>query len=278
MKKKQGHSPVELIIHKRRWIEKIFSVLFVFSLLCIPLVNVNYDLTEYLPDDAPSAQAIDIMEKEFTYPGIGRILLQDVTLREAKDIKDRIADVDGVDMILWCDSTTNIYGSSEFIDYDDIEDYYKDGDAYLDITFLESDSSDRTHAAVREIQKIIDGKGLLAGSAASDTEMGPTLNTEIAHVMMLAVAVIFLILALTTNSWFEPVLFLTVMGVAIIIGMNKGETLRGPFSISLPYSVSNVFIPPMPVPNITEKRSGATVPSMPLSSTACCAAATANCA
>lgn len=219
MKKKQGHSPVELIIHKRRWIEKIFSVLFVFSLLCIPLVNVNYDLTEYLPDDAPSAQAIDIMEKEFTYPGIGRILLQDVTLREAKDIKDRIADVDGVDMILWCDSTTNIYGSSEFIDYDDIEDYYKDGDAYMDITFLESDSSDRTHAAVREIQKIIDGKGLLAGSAASDTEMGPTLNTEIAHVMMLAVAVIFLILALTTNSWFEPVLFLTVMGVAIIIGM-----------------------------------------------------------
>lgn len=65
---------------------------------------------------------------------------------------------------------------------------------------------------------------------------------------------------------------------AIIIGINKGETLRGPFSISLPYSVSNVFIPPIPVPNITEKRSGATVPSMPLSSTACCAAATANCA
>ena len=144
MKKKQGHSPVELIIHKRRWIEKIFSVLFVFSLLCIPLVGVNYDLTKYLPDDAPSAQALDIMEKEFTYPGIGRVLLQDVTLREAKDIKDRIADVDGVDMILWCDSTTNIYGSSEFIDYDDIEDYYKDGDAYMDITCLlyTSDAAD----------------------------------------------------------------------------------------------------------------------------------------
>lgn len=219
MKKKQGHSPVELIIHKRRWIEKIFSVLFVFSLLCIPLVGVNYDLTKYLPDDAPSAQALDIMEKEFTYPGIGRVLLQDVTLREAKDIKDRIADVDGVDMILWCDSTTNIYGSSEFIDYDDIEDYYKDGDAYMDITFLESDSSDRTHAAVKEIQKIIDGKGVMAGSAASDTELGPTINTEVAHVMILAVVVIFLILTLTTTSWFEPLLFLMVMGIAIVIGM-----------------------------------------------------------
>ena len=68
MKSKQGHSPVELIIHKRKWIEKLFSILFVVCLLCIPLVGVNYDLTKYLPDDAPSAQALDIMEEEFTYP------------------------------------------------------------------------------------------------------------------------------------------------------------------------------------------------------------------
>lgn len=219
MKSKQGHSPVELIIHKRKWIEKLFSILFVVCLLCIPLVGVNYDLTKYLPDDAPSAQALDIMEEEFTYPGIGRVMLQDVTLYEAKAIKDRIADVDGVDMILWCDSETNIYGSSAFIDYEGIEDYYKDGCAYMDITFLESDSSERTHKAVKEIRRIIDGRGVMAGSAASDTDLGPTINTEVAHVMMLAVVVIFLILTLTTTSWFEPLLFLMVMGIAIVIGM-----------------------------------------------------------
>ena len=28
---------------------------------------------------------------------------------------------------------------------------------------------------------------------------------------------IFLILCITTNSWFEPVLYLTIMGVAILI-------------------------------------------------------------
>lgn len=219
MKSKQGHSPVELIIHKRKWIEKLFSILFVVCLLCIPLVGVNYDLTKYLPDDAPSAQALDIMEEEFTYPGIGRVMLQDVTLYEAKAIKDRIADVDGVDMILWCDSETNIYGSSAFIDYEGIEDYYKDGCAYMDITFLESDSSERTHKAVKEIRRIIDGRGVMAGSAASDTDLGPTINTEVAHVMLLAVVVIFLILTLTTTSWFEPLLFLMVMGIAIVIGM-----------------------------------------------------------
>lgn len=217
--KTNGHSPVDLIINNRRRIEKVFAVVLILSLICIPMVGVNYDLTKYLPDDSPSAQALDIMEKEFTYPGMGRVLLEDVTLYEAKNIKDRIADVDGVDMVMWCDTTTNIYGSSQFIDYEDIEDYYKDGDAYMDIIFLEKDSSDRTHCAVREIEQIVGDRGCVAGSAVSDTNLGPTINAEIARVMVLAVIIIFLILTLTTTSWFEPVLFLSVLGIAIVINM-----------------------------------------------------------
>ena len=84
-----------MLIHKRKIIEKIFIVLFIISLICVPLVGVNYDLTKYLPDDAPSAEALDIMEKEFTYPGMGRVLLEDVSIYEAKAIKDKIAKVDG---------------------------------------------------------------------------------------------------------------------------------------------------------------------------------------
>ena len=78
--KSEGHRPVDLIIHRRKEIEKIFLVLVVLSLLCIPMVGVNYDLTKYLPDSSPSAQALDIMQEEFTYPGMGRVMLQDVTL------------------------------------------------------------------------------------------------------------------------------------------------------------------------------------------------------
>lgn len=221
MKKKLGFSPVELIIHKRKIIEKLFTILFVCSLLCIPMVGINYDLTKYLPDASPSSQALDIMEKEFTYPGMGRVMLENTTLYEAKHIKDRIADVDGVDMVMWCDMETNIYGSSAFIDEEDIEDYYKDGYAYMDVIFLEKDSSTRTHNAVHEIEKIVGDKGLVAGSAVSDTNLGPTINSEIARVMVLAVIVIFLILTFTTTSWFEPVLFLSVLGIAIVLNMGS---------------------------------------------------------
>ena len=62
----------------------------------------------------------------------------------------------------------------------------------------------------------------------------------------------------------------------IIIGIKSDETLLGPFSSSFVCSVSNVPIPPIPVPNITANLSGSTFPSIPLSATACAAAATAS--
>lgn len=219
--KLNGHNPVDLIINHRKLIEKIFTVLVLLSLICAPMVGINYDLTKYLPDSSPSAQALDIMEDEFTYPGMGRVMLKDVTLYEAKNIKDRIADVDGVDMVMWADLTTNIYGSSEFIDYDDIDDYYHEGNqtAYMDIVFKDKDSSTQTHKAIRQIEQIVGDHGLVAGSATSDTNLGPTINKEVARVMVLAVIIIYIILTITTTSWFEPVMFLSILGIAIVINM-----------------------------------------------------------
>lgn len=219
--KLNGHNPVDLIINHRKLVEKIFTVLVLLSLICAPMVGINYDLTKYLPDSSPSAQALDIMEDEFTYPGMGRVMLKDVTLYEAKNIKDRIADVDGVDMVMWADLTTNIYGSSEFIDYDDIDDYYHEDNqtAYMDIVFKDKDSSTQTHKAIRQIEQIVGDHGLVAGSATSDTNLGPTINKEVARVMVLAVIIIYIILTITTTSWFEPVMFLSILGIAIVINM-----------------------------------------------------------
>ena len=40
-------------------------------------------------------------------------------------------------------------------------------------------------------------------------------SREVQQIMLLAVPIIFLILILTTDSWFEPVLFMITIGVAI---------------------------------------------------------------
>ena len=77
------------IIKKQKWIESVFAAGCLFSLIAMLFVNVNYDLTEYLPDTARSHNGLDQMEAAFGYPGTARVMLKDVSLYEAKQYKDR---------------------------------------------------------------------------------------------------------------------------------------------------------------------------------------------
>ena len=129
------------IIHKRAWIETVFVIGCLLSLLTMNFVNVNYDLTKYLPDTAESAIGLDVMRDKFGYPGTARVMVKDVSLYEAKQYKDEIAEIDGVDQVLWCDSSVNIYAGEDFINESDIKDYYKDRNAVFDITFVEESDS-----------------------------------------------------------------------------------------------------------------------------------------
>lgn len=205
---------------------KIFTAVIAAVICSIVLslfVGVNYDLTKYLPESAPSKIAIEKMRDTFGYPGTGRLMLKDVSLYEAKDIKDSIENIDGVDQVIWADMTESIYTSTEFIRQEDIEDFYKDGCAVMDITFVEGDTSKVTHHAIDEIEELIGEKGCIVGMSPVNKFTEENVEKEMSLILTVSVAMIFVILLLTTTSYFEPVLFLTVIGAAIAI--NKGTNI-----------------------------------------------------
>lgn len=220
---KKSKDIVDMIINHRKTIQIVFGIILVLSIICSPFVEVNYDLTEYLPSTVQSKQGISIMEDEFGYPGSARVMIDDVTLYQAKQYKDKIAAVDGVDIVTWADTATDIYQSNEFLNKKDLEDYYKDGHSVMDIIFDEGDSSPVTSKAVDKIKEIVGDKGHYTGSAIQNKSLNENLNREVKSVAVIAVIVIILILILTTTSWFEPILFLLVMGIAILI--NAGTNI-----------------------------------------------------
>lgn len=222
-KKRKGFDLPDFIIRNAKKIEKLFFVLCIISFIMMPMVKVNYDLTKYLPESAPSKAGLDLMEEEFGYPGTARVMVDDVDLYEAKRIKNAIEDIDGVDMVLWCDTTTDIFQSSDFIDYDEIKDYYRDGAAVMDITFTEGDTDKKTKEAIEEISDLIGDKGYMVGMAVQNKSLEENVAKELNMIMLIAVIMIYIILTLTTTAWAEPVLFLIVMGVAIVL--NKGTNL-----------------------------------------------------
>lgn len=215
-------SVIHFIVYEGKKIEKGFLLLLFICAISYPFVGVNYDLSEYLPDFAPSRQALDVMEDEFGYPGMARIMLKDVSLYEAKNIRDAISKLDGVDMVMGVDSAADIYMAQPFVmETDDLDDFYKDGNALIDIVFEDGDSDKTTHKALDKVYEIVGDKGYFAGTAVSNKSRQETIVKEIAVAMTIAIVIIFAILTITTTSWFEPVLFIVVMGVAIVINMGS---------------------------------------------------------
>ncbi len=207
----------ELIVKKRHYLEMLFIVLIFLNIIKAPLVKVNYDLTEYLPSYTESKVAIDLMEQEFGYPGTARIMITDVSVYEAYVYKQMLENIDGVDMVNWM--SADVYMTKEFIQLENQKDYYKDRCAVMDITFDKGDNEQETKDAIEEIEQLLGEKGRYAGPAVENKSLEVTLTKEMQVIMVVAVVLILLILCLTTESWFEPILFLSVMGIAIILNM-----------------------------------------------------------
>lgn len=213
---------IHQIVQRGSAIERLFFIATVICAICFPFVGVNYDLSKYLPQFAPTKQALDVMEEEFGYPGTARIMVKGVSLQEAKAIRSRIAEVDGVDLVVGADLATNVYMGSGFLTNDLTDEFYKDGNAEMEVIFEDGDSDKTTHKAIDEIYEIVGkDRGCFAGSAVSSKEREASITREITMAIILAMVIIWLILTLTTTSWLEPFLFIFVMIVAVILNMGS---------------------------------------------------------
>lgn len=222
MKKQPIYILAKFIVDNRKKINIVFILAVIICGIMFPFVGVNYDLSQYLPSFAPTKQALDVMEEEFGYPGMARIMLKDTTKYEAKQIRDQISDIDGVDMVIGDDLLENIYAAPGFMKTEMSDDFFKDGNAIIEVVFEEGDSDPKTKAALDEIYDIVGYEdNVFSGSAVSSKFRQESITKEIVSAIFLSLVIIFIILAITTTSWFEPLLFIAVMVVAIILNMGS---------------------------------------------------------
>ena len=69
------------------------------------------------------------------------------------------------------------------------------------------------------MKELLGEKGHYSGPAIENKTLEESISREMPMIMAAGVVVIFAVLAITTTSWFEPVLFLLTMGIAIILNM-----------------------------------------------------------
>lgn len=99
----------EKVVDHSRSIFVIFMLIAIVCLFCQPLVEVNYDMNDDLPQDTASTLALDKMHEEFSgeIPN-ARVMLNDVSVPEVLEYKEKIKQVAGVEEVTWLDNVVNI--------------------------------------------------------------------------------------------------------------------------------------------------------------------------
>lgn len=194
----------------------MFALVTIISTVAQFFVSVNYNMVDYLPDDAQSTKAMEIMEKEFTgsVPDT-RVMISDVTIQEAVTYKEKLEAIDGVAEVIWLDDVVDLKTPLEIADQEMVESYYKDGNALFSISVRSGDEVAITDA----VYELIGENGAIAGEAINTATSQKMAGNESMYAAMLLVPIIIFILIISTTSWVEPVFFLTAIGVSVLINL-----------------------------------------------------------
>lgn len=204
------------IIKHKKAVLIAFLLVTLVSTVAQFFVSVNYNMVDYLPEDAQSTIAIDIMEKEFTgaVPNT-RVMVADVSIPEALAYKDKLSNIDGVSDVIWLDDVVDLKTPLEMVDEETVENYYKDGNALFSISVRNGDEVEITDA----IYQLVGENGAIAGEAINTASSQKMAGKESLYAGLLLVPIIILILVISTTSWIEPLFFLTAIGVSVLINL-----------------------------------------------------------
>src|SRR5699024_6868802 len=204
------------ILKYKKSIVITFLLLTIISAVVQFGVPVNHDRVDYLPDDTPSIESMDVMDEEFDGAVANtRVMMKDVSIQEALNFKEKLEAVDGVSEVMWLDDVIDIKTPVEKEDTDTVESYYEDGNALFSFHIEEGKEVETTDA----IYELIGEKNAMSGDSLDTAISQKMTGQESMNAALILVPVIILILLLSTRSWIEPVFFLTAIGVSVLINL-----------------------------------------------------------
>ncbi|WP_164216080.1 MMPL family transporter [Virgibacillus sp. YIM 98842] len=204
------------ILKHKKFVVFTFILLAVISIFAQFTVSVNYNLTEYLPEDSPSTIAMEVMEEEFEDSiQNARVMIHDVSIQEALVFKEKLNEIDGVTNVDWLDDAIDIKMPIEMAEESTVETYYQDDTALISLTIEE----EREVEVTDKIYALIGEENAMDGEAVDTAVSQKMTGSETMFAAAILIPIIILILVLSTTSWMEPVFFLTAIGISVLINL-----------------------------------------------------------
>ena len=202
-------------------------ILIISILLLIPAglgyvnTRVNYDVLTYLPEDIETMQGQDILVKDFGTGAFSMFIVDGMEDKEVSALKAKIENVEHVQKVLWYDSLADISMPKSMIPKDVYEVFNSDTGTMMAIFFDEGTSSDGTMEAIGEIRKLAGKQCFLSGMSAIVTDTKNLAEKETPLYVLIAVVLAVIVLGLTMDSYFIPLLFMLSSGMAIVYNLGS---------------------------------------------------------
>ena len=200
-------------------------ILILSIILLIPAVwgyvntRINYDVLTYLPEDIETMQGQEIMTNDFGIGAFSMLMVDGMEDKEIVKLKEKVEKVDGVENVLWYDSLADISVPQSVLPSKLYDEYNTEDGTMMAVFFKDGTSSDETMKAITEIRKITGEQCFLSGMSAIVEDTKEHAEKETPLYVLIAVALSALVLAITMESIFVPVLFLLSIGIAIVYNL-----------------------------------------------------------
>ena len=206
MQEKRTESPMtkvaRFIVDKRKAFYLVFIAAFLFCAASINKVQVNNDITSYLPAQTETRRGLTIMDEEFITLGTANVMVANVTYETAQDLAKTLEQIPGVSGVA----------------FDDTTEHYKDASALFTISFDGEETDPATVEAMNEVLAALEGYDVYSSTQIGRDESA-SLQKEMTVILAIAAVVIVVVLLFTSKSYMEVPVYLIVFATAAVLNM-----------------------------------------------------------
>lgn len=198
----------------------VSSILFVLSIFGNFATGINYDILVYLPEDMETIEGQNILTEQFDMGAYSIVLTENMNSRETLKLQEQFKNIAGVNQVV---SIYDVIGTTfpvEILPQEITSKIHQENTDLMFVTFEESTSSLSTMNAIQEMKKITK-EAKISGMSAMVLDTMELSNKEIAVYVVIAVILCLLVLELSLDSYFVPLLLLGNIGIAIIFNLGS---------------------------------------------------------
>ena len=176
--------------------------------------RINYDMLDYLPEDMDTVIGQNELLSDFGKGAFSLVIVEDMPAKDVAALKQKIAEVEHVDSVVWYDSIADLRLPMELLP-DSVYQKFNTDNASADVTM----------DAIRQIRSLAGQQCFVTGMSALVTDLKDLCEQEEPVYVGLAVLLACAAMMLLLDSWLAPLVFLFSIGVSIVYNLGTNVML-----------------------------------------------------